>query len=64
VPATPCPAPAQIHDELLFEVRSSHVPQVAALVRRVLERSAQLAVPLPVKLHSGPSWGEMQEMAQ
>jgi DNA polymerase theta len=59
----PRPCPAQIHDELLFEVRCSHVAQVAALVRRVLEGSAQLTVPLPVKLHSGPSWGEMQELA-
>lgn len=37
-------------------------PQVAALVRECMEGAASLAVPLRVKLHSGPSWGQLEEL--
>ncbi len=57
--APPC---LQVHDELLFEVRAAHLSAVAPLVKEVMESCVQLSVPLPVKLNSGPSWGEMQEM--
>ena len=36
--------------------------QVAALVRECMEGAASLRVPLRVKLHSGPSWGELTEL--
>jgi DNA polymerase I-like protein with 3'-5' exonuclease and polymerase domains len=36
--------------------------QVAALVRESMEGAASLRVPLRVKLHSGPSWGELREL--
>lgn len=51
-----------MHDELVFEVSSSHLVQVAILVRQVMEGVAGvwgLAVPLPVKVSVGPSWGQM-----
>ncbi len=66
----PCTAPdaptypdaPQVHDELLFEVRAGALSSVAPLVKEVMEGCVQLSVPLPVKVNSGPSWGEMQEM--
>ncbi|KAG1658665.1 hypothetical protein FOA52_007871 [Chlamydomonas sp. UWO 241] len=50
-----------VHDEFLFEVRSDAVPEVARVIKGVLESVAQLRVPLPVKLQLGRSWGELEE---
>ncbi|KAM6150285.1 DNA polymerase nu [Erethizon dorsatum] len=55
---------AQIHDELLFEVEDSQVPEFAVLVRGAMESlqhlwspELQLQVPLKVSLSAGHSWG-------
>ncbi|XP_006893716.1 PREDICTED: DNA polymerase nu [Elephantulus edwardii] len=55
---------AQIHDELLFEVEDSQVPEFAALVRATMESlqhiqtlELQLQVPLRVNLSVGHTWG-------
>nr|XP_020770600.1 DNA polymerase nu-like isoform X2 [Odocoileus virginianus texanus] len=57
---------AQIHDELLFEVEDSQVPEFAALVRGTMEAlqhvpalELQLQVPLKVSLRAGRSWGHL-----
>eukprot|EP01012_Entosiphon_sulcatum_P052582 TRINITY_DN7226_c0_g1_i3.p1 TRINITY_DN7226_c0_g1~~TRINITY_DN7226_c0_g1_i3.p1 ORF type:complete len:1840 (+),score=235.77 TRINITY_DN7226_c0_g1_i3:85-5604(+) len=50
----------QIHDELLFEVRTSSLPTVTQVVHKVMESSVALNVPTPVNLRAGPSWGDMQ----
>uniref|UniRef100_A0A8C6DFG0 DNA-directed DNA polymerase n=1 Tax=Moschus moschiferus TaxID=68415 RepID=A0A8C6DFG0_MOSMO len=57
---------AQIHDELLFEVEDSQVPEFAALVRGTMEAlqhvpalELQLQVPLKVSLSAGRSWGHL-----
>jgi len=50
-----------IHDELLFEVEAGALPRVAAAVRGAMESAVALAVPLPVKLQVGCSWGELAE---
>ncbi|CAO2640260.1 DNA polymerase nu [Lemmus lemmus] len=57
---------AQIHDELLFEVEDTQVPEFAALVRRIMESlqqvqtlELQLQVPLKVNLSVGRSWGHL-----
>ncbi|XP_077732448.1 DNA polymerase nu [Canis aureus] len=57
---------AQIHDELLFEVEDSQIPEFAALVRGTMESlqyvralGLQLQVPLKVSLSAGPSWGHL-----
>ena len=47
----------QIHDELLFEVRSRDVRKVAAVVKDCMENAVGLRVPLQVKLSTGDSWG-------
>lgn len=58
------PMPTQMHDELVFEVQEGALPALAAMVKRVLEGEAAgvaLAVPLPVKVNVGLSWGELKE---
>ena len=50
----------QIHDELLLEVAKEALPKAAALVRDCMEGAVKLSVPMPVKLHVGPSWGQLQ----
>jgi DNA polymerase I len=49
----------QLHDELLFEVPRSELPDTARLVRRVMEGVVRLHVPLTVDLRTGENWGEM-----
>ncbi|XP_056658292.1 DNA polymerase nu isoform X1 [Monodelphis domestica] len=55
---------AQIHDELLFEVEDSQIPEFAALVKETMESLQNiqaiglcLKVPLKVNLATGRSWG-------
>nr|XP_020847879.1 DNA polymerase nu isoform X2 [Phascolarctos cinereus] len=55
---------AQIHDELLFEVEDSQIPEFAALVKETMEslqsiqaKGLYLKVPLKVSLATGRSWG-------
>jgi DNA polymerase-1 len=49
----------QLHDELLFEVPQTELPDTARLVRRVMEGVVRLKVPLIVDLRAGNNWGEM-----
>jgi DNA polymerase-1 len=53
----------QVHDELVYEVRDSKVPQVAALIRETMEGVMPLedtrGVPLRVDVEAGKDWGEM-----
>ncbi|XP_031612704.1 DNA polymerase nu isoform X1 [Oreochromis aureus] len=60
---------AQLHDELLYEVKDSQVQQFAALVRSTMESlqhidhlGVHLKVPLKVAVSSGKSWGSMSEL--
>ena len=50
----------QVHDELLFEVRSDVLQQACMLIKGCMENAVQLSVPFPVKLKTGPSWGELE----
>ncbi|XP_075117227.1 DNA polymerase nu [Leptodactylus fuscus] len=58
---------AQIHDELLFEVKDCQLQEFAELVKSIMESlqhadGVQLKVPLKVLLTSGKSWGCMTEL--
>ncbi|XP_051822701.1 DNA polymerase nu [Antechinus flavipes] len=57
---------AQIHDELLFEVEDSQIPEFAAMVKDTMESlqniqaiELHLKVPLKVSLATGRSWGDL-----
>ncbi len=49
----------QVHDELIFEVPSSELAAVKAIVQEEMESAAVLSVPLKVSLESGKNWGEL-----
>ncbi|GMH38125.1 hypothetical protein BSKO_06009 [Bryopsis sp. KO-2023] len=51
----------QIHDELLFEVRKESLSETITLIKSCMEDGVSLAIPTPVKIHVGPSWGQLQE---
>jgi len=52
----------QLHDELIYEVNSTHVSDVASIIKRCMELATQLSVKLPVKLKAGPAWGTMTDL--
>ncbi|MBP9749424.1 MAG: hypothetical protein KBD21_01740 [Candidatus Pacebacteria bacterium] len=53
----------QIHDELMFEVRTDAVASVVPLIRTTMESVMRLedtkGVPLKVDVEVGPNWGEL-----
>lgn len=53
----------QVHDELIFEVKTDHlkkeVPALVKTMETVLKSKETHGVPLTVSVHSGPSWGEL-----
>ena len=49
----------QVHDELLFEIRSDITEQACRLIKGCMENVVHLSIPFPVKLNMGPSWGEL-----
>ncbi len=57
-PASPARLIMQVHDELVFEVRSEAVAEVSAAVREQMANAASLSVPLRVDIGSGANWDE------
>jgi DNA polymerase-1 len=50
----------QIHDELIFEVRSGQRNEVANLVRSHMENALTLSVPLEVTVKAGRNWYDVE----
>ncbi len=48
----------QVHDELVFEVRSSTVDDATKLIKDIMENIYTLKVPLVVDIGIGDNWGE------
>jgi DNA polymerase-1 len=46
----------QVHDELVFEVPEAEIEPTVELIRDVMERAADLDVPLVVDIGHGPNW--------
>jgi DNA polymerase-1 len=57
---------AQIHDELLYEVKKGKEEMVAELLRKTMEEAMSLTdtqgVPLKVDVEVGTNWGEMKRV--
>ncbi len=51
----------QVHDELVFEVKTSLVEEVTGLVKKEMEGVAKLSVPLLVDIGTARRWGEMKK---
>ena len=52
----------QLHDELIFDVCSEDVVQVAKIVKAGMEGCLHLRVPTPVKVKIGATWGDLHPM--
>jgi DNA polymerase-1 len=57
-PHSPARLIMQVHDELVFEVRSEAVAEVTAAVREHMVNAASLSVPLRVDVGTGANWDE------
>ncbi len=53
----------QVHDELVFEVRSDELVQQAAPIKRVMETTVELKVPLVTELKAGPNWADLEKFS-
>lgn len=49
----------QLHDELLYEVPLKYEDVFARILKKCMQESVKLDVPLPVKVKSGKSWGTL-----
>jgi DNA polymerase I len=52
----------QIHDELIFEVRTAHLRETAELVRSHMENAIALSVSLEVTLKAGRNWYDVEAL--
>jgi DNA polymerase-1 len=50
----------QVHDELIFSIRSDLVPTLIPRIKAAMENAMRLQVPLPVKVSVGSSLGELE----
>ena len=46
----------QVHDELVFEVAESAVPEMMSVINQHMMQAATLKVPLLVSIGSGDNW--------
>ena len=60
-PDAPVKMILQVHDELVFEAKSSLVEEVAALAKREMEGVVELSVPIIVEVASAKRWGEIMK---
>jgi len=54
----------QIHDELIFEVRSAVLSEVASIVRSEMIGALDLSVPIEVTLKSGANWRDVETFTE
>lgn len=50
----------QVHDELVFEVRKSHIAQAVANIGNIMKTIHTMAVPLLVDIKIGENWTDME----
>ncbi|MBI4175507.1 hypothetical protein HY523_02725 [Candidatus Berkelbacteria bacterium] len=50
----------QVHDELVFEIRSDQVGQFLVPIRAAMETVVPLTVPTPVAFKVGPNWADLE----
>jgi DNA polymerase-1 len=62
VESVKCRMLLQIHDELLFEMADDIVKESALKIQNIMEEVVKLAVPLPVLVKTGLTWGNMERI--
>jgi len=53
---------AQIHDELLFEVKEESIYKIGAIVKHMMTTVFQLKVPIEVNMNAGKEWGTLSKL--
>jgi len=53
----------QVHDELLFEVKKEKVKDYAVKIKKLMEGSIELSVPVIVEAKAGKAWGKMNQIS-
>lgn len=48
----------QVHDELLFEIKKDLIEKVTPKIKKIMENTTKLKVPLVVDVKIGTNWGE------
>ena len=48
----------QVHDELVFEAPADRLDKIMPLIKKAMENTVQLSVPLEVDIHAGNNWLE------
>ncbi|QTM69167.1 DNA polymerase I, partial [Buchnera aphidicola (Hormaphis cornu)] len=46
----------QVHDELIFEIKTENVKELSIIIKNLMETSVILDLPLKVKIRSGNNW--------
>ncbi len=46
----------QVHDELVFEVKSSELDEVSKIILRDMRNAIKLNVPIEVDIYTGKNW--------
>jgi DNA polymerase-1 len=58
----------QVHDELIYEVKDEHVPQVAKVIKEIMENIVSPAVTggitFVANASAGPNWGELEKVRE
>jgi len=52
----------QIHDELILEVKSEIIDEIAPYLREAMENIIQLTIPLKTDIRTGKTWGDMEKL--
>lgn len=52
----------QVHDELVFEVDAKAVEKEAVKIKKIMEETYTLSVPLTVQVEAGDNWGELHDL--
>jgi len=52
----------QIHDELILEVKSAIIKEIAPQLKEIMEQAADLEVPLKAEITLGRNWGELEQL--
>lgn len=52
----------QIHDELIFEIKSGMAGEVLPIIKKAMEGVVKLSIPIEVSSALGPCWGELEKI--
>jgi DNA polymerase-1 len=52
----------QVHDELVFEVKTQKVREFARKIKKIMESAYQLEAPIIVEAKQGQNWEEMKKI--